>query len=55
MFGHNVAGFQPISEIISNPDVAFKVGICLGFLVGFVIAVMVTHVYRDYREDKLKS
>jgi len=34
---------------------AFKVGICLGFLVGFVIAVMVTHVYRDYREDKLKS
>ena len=55
LLNHNVAGNQPISEIISNPDIAFNVGICLGVLIGFIFGVFVYACYRDIKECKLKE
>ena len=50
---HNVADMQPISEIISDVDIAFKIGITLGFVMGIILGVFLYALYRDYKEDKL--
>jgi len=49
-----VAGDQPISEIIPDADLTFKIGIVLGFICGFMISALIVSVYRDYKEDKLQ-
>ena len=53
IFNHNVAGNQPISEVISNPNIAFNLGIVLGLVIGVIFGIFVYACYRDYKEDKL--
>jgi len=52
ILNHNVAGNQPISDLISNVDLAFKIGILFGFTCGFIIAILIYSVYRDIKEQK---
>jgi hypothetical protein len=55
ILNHNVAGDQPISEVITDIDLAFNIGIGIGFVCGFMIGIFIYACYRDYKEDKLKS
>jgi ABC-type transporter Mla maintaining outer membrane lipid asymmetry permease subunit MlaE len=54
LLNHNVAGNQPISELISSIDLAFHVGIVLGFFIGMVFGIFVYACYRDFKEGEIK-
>jgi uncharacterized phage infection (PIP) family protein YhgE len=53
LMNHNIAGNQPISEIISDPNVAFNLGIVLGFLIGFILGIFIYALWRDSRDEKM--
>lgn len=47
-----IGGDQPISEVISDIDLAFDVGILIGFIVGIALGIMITHFYYDWKNTK---
>ena len=54
ILNHNVASNQPILEIISNPDMTFKIGIVLGLVIGLILARFITSLYYDIKRTKEK-
>ena len=46
-----IAGDQPISEVISDPNVTFNLGILFGVIVGIIFGIFVYACYKDIKES----
>ena len=42
----------PISEIVSDVDLAFNIGIGMGFFLGIVLGICIYILYKDYKNLK---
>jgi hypothetical protein len=48
-----IVGSISISEIISESDVTFNIGIGMGFVLGVAIGIIVYSLYRDIKKMRV--